>query len=156
LLETGVLQGPLEFPHNYFRLPPLQDLGGTKWRRNTTILLEDAVEDESKLMQFSWVDLSDYTPGPSLGAAFCWHNVSFSYDNNGPSWDGTSSVGNDLQDVLNGTALFTCSIDARWAPVRMLVDPRSDDFAHQDPSSVLGILDSGNFRNLQQIHIDVS
>ena len=143
----------LTFPHKYFRLPPLKDSGDTKWTRNTSILLNDAAFNDSKSMHFSWVNLSDYTPSPSLAAAFCWHNAVPSHVYDVPSWDGSLSGSEANATNWNSTALFTCSTDARWAPVKIWLDPRSDDLAHQDSPSVLATLNSGNFQDLQPVRI---
>ena len=151
---NGSTTSTLTFPRNFFQLKPLKDSGGITWTRNTTILLTDSAFNDSKPMHFTWVNLRDYTPSPSLAAAFCWHNARPSDEYGELSWDGSLSLSEVNRNKWNSTALVTCSIDARWAPVKIWLDPRSDDIAHQDSPSVLGLLKSGVFQDLQPIHID--
>ena len=151
---NGSTTKTLTFPHDYFRLPPLKSSGRISWTRNPNILLNSVTYNDSKPMHFSWVDLSDYDPSPSLAAVFAWHNAYPSSDGDLPTWDGSLSVSEVNHTDWNSTALFTCSIDARWAPVKIRVDPYSDDLAHQDSPVVLLMLNSGNFQDLQLVHID--
>lgn len=89
-------------------------------------------------IQFSWADLSSFSPGPSLGAI-----IRLSLDNltNTTIPDGSISTPATNQTVL------TCTVDARWAPVKLYYQPAVDETVHPDDPFP-------NFPNLTQIQID--
>ena len=77
-----------------------------------TSALDSHIRDKS--IHLSWVDLSRYPTRPSLAAAIFFPNCNSSY---GPY------------------EVATCSIDARWLPTTMQIDPRSDISIRGSPGS---------------------
>ena len=120
---------------------------------DTTIAWDDAISEGSSDVHFIWSSLPNNNSGPSLLAAFNLNNTRNSFNYTDAS--GVSHTGD------NNTA-FTCSVDARWAPVQMWMLPGNDlDFRIHEITPF--DLDNGPYNflwspdqipNLQQIQID--
>jgi hypothetical protein len=130
------------FPYNSFVYPPLSNLpSDTKWTANGSELLRGT---NPKPVQFTWVDLSTNGPGPSLGAFFRLGNLEVAY---------TNQTANPSVNYIFNDAIFACSIDARWTPVKPFMTPYFDNVVGSDYVSELEVEKSVNFK---QIRIDPS
>jgi hypothetical protein len=140
----------IAFPNDFIPYPGAHY--NETWELNTSLSWDNAISDHTSNVHFLWTTLQNNTSGPSLLAAFNINNTknAFNYtDSNGIAHKGT-----------NQTA-FTCSIDARWAPVKMWMFPSFDfDYrVHENsPYDLAGSLnflfDSEQVSILQQIQID--
>jgi hypothetical protein len=75
----------------------------------------------AKPIQFSWADLSEFNRGPSLGAVI---RLSQSNLTNLTITNGSTTTN------LSNETIFTCTIDARWAPVQLYLQPFVDGTVH--------------------------
>jgi hypothetical protein len=145
-----VVSSTLVFPHDYIPLPGANS--NETWAVDTNLGWDSAIVDHTSNVHFLWASLQHNNSRPSLLAAFNINNThnSFNYtDSSGVPHKGD-----------NQTA-FTCSIDARWAPVKMWMLPGMDfDYRihESSPFDLAGSLDflwsPDQILNLQQIQID--
>ncbi|KAN0090094.1 hypothetical protein V8E51_018673 [Hyaloscypha variabilis] len=148
---SEVVNSALVFPHSYIPVPGINS--NESWTVDTTIAWDDAISEGSSDVHFIWSSLPNNNSGPSLLAAFNLNNTGNSFNYTDAS--GVSHTGD------NNTA-FTCSVDARWAPVQMWMLPGNDlDFRIHEITPF--DLDNGPYNflwspdqipNLQQIQID--
>jgi hypothetical protein len=106
----------ISFPHGHLTTPPFDKVADEDWGVQSPMisqLLMDANRDG--LNTFTWVDMSSYSDIPSIGAIFA-----LSSDN--------------YTDII-----VPCTIDARWVPVTIWLDPENDPVVAQD-SPDLGVL----------------
>ena len=110
------------FPHDDLIIPPMNELIGQRWR-----VPDNAWKPLVKtpgMIKASWVEFSSNPHNPSAGVVFFFRK--------GMSLRGRHSV------------LVPCTVDARWVPVRMWLDPRVDDSIHEDQDSLLDPTYLGN------------
>jgi hypothetical protein len=93
-------------------------------------------------IQFTWADLSSFNPGPSLGAVI---RLSQGNLTNTTLPDGSTAT------PLSNQVILACTIDARWAPVKLYFQPFVDGTVH--PYIAYPDFSSPN---LTQIQIDPS
>jgi hypothetical protein len=149
---SEVVDSTLMFPHSYIPVPGTIN-SNDSWTLDTTMAWDDAISKDSSDIHFIWASLPNNNSGPSLLAAFNLNNTGNSFNYTDAS--GVSHTGD------NHTA-FTCSVDARWAPVQMWMLPGNDlDYRIHEVTPF--DLDKGPFDflwspdqipNLQQIQID--
>lgn len=147
---SEVASSTLVFPHDYIPLPGANS--NETWSVDTSVGWDTVISGHTSNVHFLWASLQNNNSGPSLLAAFNINNThnAFNYTDS----SGVSHTGD------NQTA-FTCSIDARWAPVKMWMLPGIDfDYrVHENsPFDLAGSLDflwsPDQIPNLQQIQID--
>ena len=120
------------FPHGDLQTPPLDSFVNETWRLPNDFVL-NMVDDATDLFKnygtrllFSWFDTANHftkAGAPSLGAV-----VLFAATN------GSTTVG-------------TCTIDGRWAPVKLFFDPKTDTIVRQDspdPRDALNLKKQGS------------
>jgi hypothetical protein len=130
----------LNFPYGSFVYYPLSNLpNNTQWTANES---EHLSNTNLIPVQFAWVDLSANSPGPSLGASFRLSNADMVYAN---------LTANPSANYTFNDAIYTCSIDARWTPVKPFMSPVSGNAVGSDFVSELQ-----NSMNFEQIRIDPS
>jgi hypothetical protein len=128
------LSSVIQFPYSNLIYPPLYQLPNTT---NWTMYASEFAENSGKPIQFSWADLSGFSPGPSIGAV-----VRLSQNLSIPDGYTTASPSND--------SILACTIDARWAPVQLYLQPYVDGTVHPDNAYADGTTP------LTQIRIDPS
>ncbi|CZR67608.1 uncharacterized protein PAC_17507 [Phialocephala subalpina] len=145
-----VVSSTLVFPHDYIPLPGASS--SETWAVETSVGWDSVISDRTSDVHFLWASLQNNNSGPSLLAAFNINNTNNAFNYTDSS--GASHMGD------NQTA-FTCSIDARWAPVEMWMFPGFDfDYrVHENsPFDLAGSLDflgsPDQIPNLEQIQID--
>ena len=149
---NNIVNSTLVFPHSYIPFPGLES--DRLWTVNGSAGWDSVISQRSSDVHFLWADLPNNMTGPSLLAAFNVNNTANSFnftDENGLVHSGD-----------NQTA-FTCSIDARWAPVQMWMLPGNDfDYRVHEESpydldgSLDFLFDKDGIPSLQQIQIDPS
>jgi hypothetical protein len=147
---SEVVSSTLIFPHDYIPLPGAKS--NETWAVDTSVAWDNAISDHTSDVHFLWANLQSNNSGPSLLAAFNLNNTDNAFNYTDSS--GVSHTGDDQ-------TAFTCSIDARWAPVQMWMLPGIDfDYrVHEiSPFDLAGSLDflwsPDQIPSLQQIQID--
>jgi hypothetical protein len=128
------LSSAIQFPYSNLVYPPLSLLPNTT---NWTLYASEFAANSGKSVQFSWADLSGFSPGPSLGAV-----VRLSKNLTIPDGFTTTPLSND--------SVLACTIDARWAPVQLYLQPYVDGTVRPDNAYADGTTP------LAQIEIDPS
>lgn len=104
------------FPHDTLQIPPFDTLIDPVWYVPDAILSQVLNGgDELGNNSFAWVDMQQYRGEPSIGAVFAF---------NSPS----------------NLVILPCVVDARWVPVEMWLEPKSDYSIRQnstDPGLLL-------------------
>ncbi|KAI9766024.1 MAG: hypothetical protein M1839_005273 [Geoglossum umbratile] len=103
----------LELPHSRLVTPPLDKHQQDAWKFDPAKLWNISAE---RTKGFSWVDVSSYAPGPSIGVAYFL-----------PQAKATDRVGDQV---------IACTVDARWVPIEMWLEPTNDISPHQSASFV--------------------
>ncbi|KAH0565862.1 hypothetical protein GP486_000740 [Trichoglossum hirsutum] len=106
----------LELPHDRLATPPLDEHRNEAWEFDPAKLWNITRLRAKHTDEFSWVDTSSYAPSPSIGAArFLPRDeaIDRAYDQ-----------------------LIACTVDARWVPIEMWLEPTNDISPHQSASFV--------------------
>jgi hypothetical protein len=147
---SEITDSTLVFPHSYIPFPGIAS--NETWAVDANIAWDTLISERTSNVHFLWASLADNQTGPSLLAAFNFNNTDNSFNYTDSS--GVAQTGN------NQTA-FTCSVDARWAPVQMWMLPGNDfDYrVHEvtpfDMDGTFDFLSSPEqISSLQQIQID--
>ncbi|KAI9868434.1 MAG: hypothetical protein M1813_005878 [Trichoglossum hirsutum] len=106
----------LELPHDRLVTPPLDEHQQGAWKFDPAKLWNITSLRVNHTGGFSWVDGSSFAPGPSIGAAY------FS-----PRGEVTGRADDQV---------IACTVDARWVPVDMWLEPTNDISPHQSASFV--------------------
>ena len=139
---------PFNFPHDQLKTPPLNDFLKETWSLPNEFVKQmigdnkdvgNVTIEGDSLIRFNWYDTAgnfSKTGAPSLGAV-----AIFSTTNQ------------------HETALAACTFDARWAPVKYYLDPRTDPTIRQDspnPIDVLRNTENHKLEDLTQmkLHLD--
>ena len=101
----------MTFPHRYLLTPPMNAYLGEIWAVPETTWIDFV--GPTKASKASWVDMSSFEKGPSGGIVIV--------DNN---WFGSPKI-------------VACTIDARWLPVKVWIDPSNDNAIHEDRDDLL-------------------
>jgi hypothetical protein len=146
---SEVVNSTLVFPHEYIPYPGINS--NESWTVDTNAW-DVAISEYSSDVHLLWASLPNNNSGPSLLVAFNFNNTNntFTYTDS----SGVSHTGD------NQTA-FTCSVDARWAPVEMWMLPGGDfnyrvhEVTPFDMDGSFDFLSSPDqIPSLQQIQID--
>jgi hypothetical protein len=127
----------VKFPFSNLLYSPLQLLPNTT---NWTLPMSEFPQDNGMPIQFSWADLSSFNPSPSLGAV-----VRLSQDN----LTNTTIPDGSISTPLTNPTILACTVDARWAPVKLYYQPMVDETVHPENPFP-------NLPNMPQIQIDPS
>lgn len=148
--EVNPNSSTIVFPHDF--LPSPGATNNDTWEINTSISWDNAISERTSNVHFLWTSLQSNNSGPSLLAAFNINNTknAFNYTDS-----------HNVSHTGDNQTAFTCSIDARWAPVQMWMFPSFDfDYrVHENsPYDLAGSLhflwDPESISMLQQIQID--
>jgi hypothetical protein len=132
----------IEFPYSNLVYPPLHPLlNTTDWALDSS----DIPEDPGKEVQFSWVNFSGFNPGPSLGAVVRLSQLPTNLTN-------LTVTDGSTETFLSNETTIACTIDARWAPVKLYLQPLTDGTVH--PDNVYPDPTERRTPNLAQIQID--
>jgi hypothetical protein len=103
----------ISFPHGAFFLPPWTEepFRAAKWPVPHSIISRIAINDYIGKLNFTWVDLGiSGHMKPSLLGLFAM---------------------NYFDSANNSQTLFPCTIDARWVPVNVWIDPTVDPLVYE-------------------------
>lgn len=116
----------MQFPHNNLVIPPMDRYTTEKWKVPESLWRPLINSHDS--IKASWVDFSAYPGKPSVGL------VVFAKDGMA---NGTA---------FNAPVLVPCTVDARWVPVNTWIDPKIDNFVHEDQANLLDATYGGDPR----------
>jgi hypothetical protein len=109
---------------------------------NWTLNASEFPPNLGKPVQFSWANLSGINPGPSLGAVIRLSQLPSNLTNSTVTYSSTTVQ-------LSNETIFACTIDARWAPVKLYFQPLVDGTVHPD-----NVYPDPGTPNISQIQID--
>ncbi len=129
------------FPHSQLTNPPLHSFADKTWALPNTFV---------QAMLGNTSDIGNVNnPGPRV--LFSWYDAASNFTNSGaPSLGAVIIYGTTNQS----TAVTTCSVDGRWAPVSISFDPKNDVTIHQNigsPADLLHSFSNSTFRNLTRM-----
>jgi hypothetical protein len=129
----------IDFPFSSLLYAPLFYLPNTT---NWTLNASEFPPNLGKPVQFSWANLSGINPGPSLGAVIRLSQLPSNLTNSTVTYSSTTVQ-------LSNETIFACTIDARWAPVKLYFQPFVDGTVHPD-----NVYPDIRTPNISQVQID--
>ncbi len=129
----NVSASDMVFPHQSLLTPPLDQFVNERWpvpEQYLTLTTPSSDAAYFAPVEFTWVDISGNTGAPSLGAIA------------------------NIPTIQQPGAIVACTVDARWAPVQIWLNPKNDLVVLQDsPDPVTLLLPPANLTELEQIYI---
>ncbi|KAI4258276.1 MAG: hypothetical protein L6R42_005196 [Xanthoria sp. 1 TBL-2021] len=128
----------MEFPHDHAASELTDNPKRSKWMVPEKAW--NASRNASDQSTFSWFDLSDKSDPPSIAAIF---EVTLPP----PKFP-------DPQSMPAGShnRVVPCTVDAWWTPVRIWIDPKSDNSIHEDSADIVKTDISSNPQKLVGAH----